>query len=105
GVSCLWPALKLYTKHRRTDRMYRRYFKRLFDLAVTIVGGLVALPIIAVLCVLVRIKLGSPIFFRQTRPGLNGKPFDLVKFRTMTNATDKDGNPLPDADRLTSFGK
>lgn len=85
--------------------MYRRYFKRLFDLAVTIVGGLVALPIIAVLCVLVRIKLGSPIFFRQTRPGLNGKPFDLVKFRTMTNATDKDGNPLPDADRLTSFGK
>lgn len=62
-------------------------------------------PVYVILIVLVRIKLGSPVFFRQERPGLNGEIFTLYKFRTMTDARDKDGKLLPDKDRLTSFGK
>jgi len=62
-------------------------------------------PAIALLALFVRRKLGSPVFFRQLRPGLHGKPFMLVKFRTMTDARDAQGNLLPDAERLTGFGK
>lgn len=62
-------------------------------------------PFIVLLVALVRIKLGSPAFFRQQRPGLHGKPFMMLKFRTMTNARDADGNLLPDAVRLTFFGR
>ncbi|MCM1142819.1 MAG: sugar transferase [Muribaculum sp.] len=61
-------------------------------------------PIFLTLCVLVRIKLGSPIFFRQLRIGKDDKPFMMIKFRTMTDARDKDGNLLPDTDRFTKFG-
>jgi sugar transferase EpsL len=57
------------------------------------------------LALLVRIKLGTPVFFRQERPGLHGKPFQMVKFRTMTDARDAQGNLLPDAERLTRFGR
>jgi lipopolysaccharide/colanic/teichoic acid biosynthesis glycosyltransferase len=66
---------------------------------------LILAPVIVVLAVLVRVKLGTPIFFRQLRPGLHGKPFTMVKFRTMTDARDASGALLPDADRLTAFGK
>lgn len=62
-------------------------------------------PIILVLAVLVRWKLGTPIFFRQQRPGLNGRPFAMIKFRTMTDARAQDGSLLPDAERLTRFGR
>ena len=62
-------------------------------------------PVVALLWGLIRIKLGSPVFFRQDRPGLNGRLFPLVKFRTMTDACDDQGQPLPDSARLTSFGK
>jgi sugar transferase EpsL len=62
-------------------------------------------PILAVVAVLVRVKLGSPVVFRQLRPGLHGRPFRLVKFRTMLDACDSSGNPLPDAQRLTRFGQ
>lgn len=69
-------------------------------------GGLIFLsPILMVLAVLVRRKLGSPVFFRQQRPGLNGKIFTMYKFRTMTDKRDGEGNLLPDEDRLPSFGR
>ena len=63
------------------------------------------LPVVAVLSVLIVLKLGQPIIFRQTRPGLNGRPFKMIKFRTMNNQCDVDGNLLPDAKRLTAFGR
>ena len=78
--------------------------KRLFDLLISVFGLLVfSLPLLTLL-LLVRLKLGNPVFFKQIRPGLNGKPFKMYKFRTMTNARSSDGELLPDALRLTPFG-
>lgn len=79
--------------------------KRLFDVAAAGVGLLLLAPVIAVVAILIRSKLGSPVFFRQTRPGLHGKPFEMVKFRTMLDAQDENGNPLPDSERMTPFGR
>lgn len=79
--------------------------KRLFDLILATVAAIVLSPFIIIISALVYSKLGSPILFKQTRPGKDGKPFNMVKFRTMLDATDKEGNPLPDSERLTSFGK
>jgi len=79
--------------------------KRLFDLVLTIPGFLLISPLLLILALLVRIFHGSPIIFFQLRPGQNGKPFRMLKFRTMTNARDAAGNLLPDSDRLTSFGR
>ncbi|QBM16392.1 sugar transferase [Idiomarina abyssalis] len=78
--------------------------KRIFDVVLALVGMVTLAPIIAVLAFLIHRKLGSPVFFRQTRPGLYGKPFQMVKFRTMLDATDKHGKPLPDEHRMTQFG-
>jgi lipopolysaccharide/colanic/teichoic acid biosynthesis glycosyltransferase len=79
--------------------------KRLFDLLVA-GGALVVLsPILLIVALLVRVKLGSPVLFRQQRPGLHGQPFMMLKFRTMIDAVGRDGQPLPDAERLTSFGR
>jgi lipopolysaccharide/colanic/teichoic acid biosynthesis glycosyltransferase len=79
--------------------------KRLFDLSATVAGFLLIWPILLLLALLVRLKLGSPVLFRQTRPGLYGKPFDMIKFRSMTDARDAAGKLLPDADRLPPFGR
>lgn len=78
--------------------------KRLFDLSAAVLLLLLFAPIIAAVAVLVRFKLGGPIVFKQQRPGLQGKPFELYKFRTMTDERDREGNLLPDYIRLTSFG-
>ena len=78
--------------------------KRLFDILGAVFGLLILLPIIVTLAWQVRRKLGFPVLFRQTRPGLHGKPFQLIKFRTMRNAIGLDGRPLPDSERMTSFG-
>lgn len=79
--------------------------KRIFDFAMALLGlTVLALPLL-ILIVLIRRKLGSPVFFRQVRPGLNGKPFEMVKFRTMTDERGPNGQLLPDAVRLTSFGR
>lgn len=79
--------------------------KRLFDVLFAVMTLLLlALPLLSLIW-LVRNKLGSPVFFRQTRPGLHGKPFEMVKFRTMTDERGPDGLLLPDAVRLTSFGR
>jgi len=85
--------------------MYRIFGKRLFDIISSLCALAVLSPILLFVAVIVRIKLGSPVIFCQQRPGLNGKIFKLYKFRTMTNKTDAQGNLLPDAERLTKFGK
>lgn len=79
--------------------------KRTFDLLATAVGGTLISPLIVVLAVVVRWRLGSPVLFRQLRPGLRAKPFELVKFRTMTDECDADGLLLADEQRLTRFGR
>ncbi|MDP2562116.1 sugar transferase [Psychrobium sp. 1_MG-2023] len=78
--------------------------KRLFDLFFSLSAFLALLPVFLIVAVLVRIKLGSPIIFRQPRPGLGSKEFNVMKFRTMLDATDKQGNYLPDEQRMTPFG-
>lgn len=79
--------------------------KRFFDIAVAVLLLVVLSPLLAILALLVRWKLGSPVLFRQVRPGKDAHPFEMLKFRTMTDARGVDGAPLPDADRLTAFGR
>lgn len=78
--------------------------KRLFDFLVSLIALFLLSPIIALVAWKIRKNLGSPVLFRQTRPGLNGEPFEMVKFRTMKDAVDQQGNPLPDSERMTPFG-
>ena len=78
--------------------------KRFFDIVVSAIALLLLSPVIAIVAWKISRKLGSPVLFRQVRPGLNGKPFTMVKFRTMRDAVDKNGNPLPDSERMTPFG-
>lgn len=78
--------------------------KRLLDVLVSGFALVVLSPAIVIVALMIHRKLGSPVLFRQTRPGLHGKPFEMVKFRTMLDATDKHGNPLPDDQRMTPFG-
>ncbi len=78
--------------------------KRAFDIAASFLGLVFFSPVIAIIAWKVRRNLGCPVFFRQVRPGKAGKPFQMVKFRTMRDATDLNGNPLPDSERLTIFG-
>lgn len=86
-------------------QVLRKMLKRLIDITAS-GAALVALsPVLAVTAYKVKKDLGSPVLFKQTRPGLNGKPFEMIKFRTMKDATDKQGNLLPDSERLTPFGQ
>ncbi|MBI6567861.1 sugar transferase [Pseudomonas synxantha] len=78
--------------------------KRLFDVVASFFGLLLLSPVIAVVAWHVRRKLGTPVLFRQVRPGLHGKPFEMIKFRTMKDACDAHGCPLPDSERMTAFG-
>jgi sugar transferase EpsL len=84
--------------------MYRLFGKRLFDLAAAAAGLLVLAPVLAALAVLIRLRLGSPVLFRQTRPGLGGKPFTILKFRTMIDPAPGEDALATDAKRLTPFG-
>ena len=79
--------------------------KRAFDIVLALITLIVLAPVMLVVAVLVKRRLGSPVLFRQLRPGMNGIPFEMVKFRTMTDARDGAGNLLPDADRLPPFGQ
>lgn len=79
--------------------------KRLIDITASGAALVVLSPVIVVTAYKVKKNLGSPVLFKQTRPGLNGKPFEMIKFRTMKDAIDKDGNLLPDSERLTPFGQ
>lgn len=85
--------------------IYKRFFKRPLDIILSLIAIIVLSPIFVIVAVLVRTKLGSPIFFKQQRPGLNEEIFMMYKFRTMTDEKDKEGNLLPDSERLTNFGK
>ena len=79
--------------------------KRLFDIVASFFGLVLLSPVFAVLAWSIRRKLGSPVLFRQTRPGKDGKPFQMIKFRTMLNAVDARGELLPDSERMTPFGR
>ena len=85
--------------------MYRRCIKRLLDIILALIGLILLSPVFLILMLLVRKKLGSPVFFHQERPGKDRKIFGLMKFRSMTDARDEEGNLLPDAERLPHFGK
>lgn len=87
------------------NRLYRNYIKRILDVLLSGTGIVLLSPVYLILWVLVRSKLGTPVLFKQDRPGKNEKIFKLYKFRTMTDARDENGNLLPDEVRLTSFGK
>jgi lipopolysaccharide/colanic/teichoic acid biosynthesis glycosyltransferase len=79
--------------------------KRVFDILGAGIGLLLFFPVMIIVSLMIRRQMGSPIFFRQTRPGHDGKPFQMIKFRTMRDAVDANRNPLPDAERLTSLGR
>ena len=92
-------------KVHRPKGIYEAVVKRPLDFCLALFALILLSPVLLVLTVLVRSKLGSPVFFCQERPGKDGKIFRMYKFRTMTDARDKDGNLLPDEERLTSFGR
>ena len=79
--------------------------KRLLDIIIASIALILLSPLYAFVAYKVKKNLGSPVLFRQVRPGLNAKPFEMIKFRTMKDAVDEQGNPLPDSERLTPFGK
>ena len=79
--------------------------KRTFDLVVVLLTAPVWVPVLLLVALGVRLRLGSPVMFRQLRPGLRGRPFELIKFRTMTESRDEQGELLPDAQRMTAFGR
>ena len=79
--------------------------KRLLDIIIASIALILLSPLYFFMAYKVKKNLGSPVLFRQVRPGLHGKPFEMIKFRTMRDALDAQGNPLPDSERLTSFGK
>lgn len=85
--------------------MYQKYMKRLFDLTMSFILIILLIPVFLILAILIRLKFGSPILFRQDRPGKDGKIFTMYKFRTMNSKVDDNGLLLPDSMRLTSFGK
>jgi len=84
--------------------IYRRCGKRILDLVVVLILSPIVLPLVALIALLARVRMGSPVFFRQIRPGYNSRPFKLVKFRTMTQQRDQHGVLLPDEQRLTRLG-
>ena len=85
--------------------MYAKYIKRPLDFMLSLIAIIILSPLLLIVAILVRIKLGKPVIFKQQRPGKNEKIFNMYKFRTMTNKKDKDGNLLPDDQRLPKFGK
>lgn len=84
---------------------WRLLVKKAFDRTAAAVGLVATAPVMAATATAIAVTLGRPVFFRQVRPGLGGKPFTVIKFRTMRNATDASGRPLPDAERLTRVGR
>jgi len=85
--------------------MYRSFGKRIFDVAITVPTLILLAPVIAVVALLVKWRLGTPVLFRQRRPGLRGRPFTLLKFRSMTDTREPSGRLLPDGSRITRFGR
>ena len=92
-------------KRRKQNVIYRKYIKRFLDFILALVAIVVLSPILIIVGILIKIKLGSPVIFKQERPGLNEKIFTIYKFRTMTNEKDENGKLLPNHMRMTRFGK
>lgn len=117
GITAVLYAVRKKKKASRPDAedqravqghkqgFYKKYIKRPQDFCCALAAVIVLSPVMAVTALLVRLRLGSPVLFKQERPGLDGKVFTLYKFRTMTDEKDSAGNLLPDEARLTSFGK
>ncbi len=84
---------------------YERYFKRLLDYLLSVIALVLLFPVLGIIALLVKIKLGSPVLFKQDRPGKDEKIFQLIKFRSMTDERDRNGSLLPDDIRLTKFGR
>jgi len=84
--------------------MYKTFIKRTLDIILTLIALIILSPVLLILAILIRLKLGSPVIFTQQRAGKEGKPFTIYKFRTMTNARDAKGKLLPNAQRKTKFG-
>jgi len=99
------PNIKLPVQHPAKGGLYRRYIKRPMDFVLSLCAIIVLSPILLIVAVLVRVKLGSPVIFKQERSGLNENIFMMYKFRTMAEERDADGNLLPDSTRLTKFGR
>ena len=95
----------MYSNQRRISKVYVLYVKRIFDIICSLVAIILFSWLYIAVAILVRVKLGSPILFKQPRPGKDEKIFNLYKFRTMTDETDENGKLLPDDVRLTKFGK
>lgn len=89
----------------KKSKMYERFFKRPMDFILSLSAIVFLSPLLIVIAILIRFKLGNPVIFKQKRPGLNEKIFTIYKFRTMTDKKDSEGNMLPDGDRLTPFGR
>ena len=85
--------------------MYKKFIKRFLDLILSLMALIILMPLMLIIYILVRVKLGKPAIFKQERPGKDEKIFTLYKFRTMTDEKDENGNLLPDEQRLTKFGK
>lgn len=96
---------KIEKKKRHRKGFYELFIKRPQDFLCALCAVILLSPVLAITAILVKIKLGSPVIFKQERPGLNGKIFTLYKFRTMTDKRDENGDLLPDEKRLTKFGK
>lgn len=92
-------------RNKKRHWIYRKYGKRILDVMIALCGMIVVIPVGVVVSLLVKIFLGSPVIFKQERPGRYENPFYLYKFRTMTDKRDEEGNLLPDDQRLTKFGK
>ena len=90
---------------KKNDGIYKRFIKRPMDIVLSLLAIIILSPVLLIVALLVRVKLGSPVIFKQNRPGLNEKIFTLYKFRTMTDEKDENGELLPDTVRLTKFGK
>jgi undecaprenyl phosphate N,N'-diacetylbacillosamine 1-phosphate transferase len=95
--------MEIKTVHKKG--LYEKFIKRLLDLLIALTALIVLLPILVTVALFVRSKLGSPVLFKQDRPGLNEKIFRIYKFRTMTDKRDENGELLSDSERLTGFGK
>ena len=100
-----WRVRRKLKPQKEKRGPYRRYFKRPIDFVLSLGAIIILSPILLLIALLVRIKLGSPVIFKQQRPGMNEKIFTLYKFRTMTDERDEKGELLPDEMRLTDFGK
>lgn len=96
---------KVNSAHPYRPGLYSRFFKRIFDIIFSLIGIIVLLPLFLLLACTIRLKLGSPVLFKQKRPGYHEKIFMLCKFRSMKDLRDSNGNLLSDSERLTPFGK